>query len=126
MTVHLETTVTEIGPEVADLAEGGVVILFAAGAPPELAEVSVLHRAVIPPSDDAPPVGADVALGPLRAQITALGPAAWAKMREMGHIVLSFNGAAEADRPGEMCLSSVDTGALVAALQAGAAITIRS
>jgi len=36
--VLLETRVTAIGPEVADLAEGGVVILFADGAPPELAE----------------------------------------------------------------------------------------
>ena len=42
MSVFLKTRVTEIGPEVADLAEGGVVILFADGSPPELAEVSVL------------------------------------------------------------------------------------
>ena len=57
MTVLLRTRVTAIGPEVADLAEAGVVILFADGSPPELAEVSVLHMAEEGPSDGAPPRG---------------------------------------------------------------------
>ena len=67
MSVFLKTRVTEIGPEVADLAEGGVVILFADGSPPELAEVSVLHRTVSGPSDDAPSKGASIAIGGLSA-----------------------------------------------------------
>jgi PTS system glucitol/sorbitol-specific IIA component len=44
MSLIWKTEITDVGPEVADLAEGGVVIFFASGAPPELAEVSVLHR----------------------------------------------------------------------------------
>ena len=51
MSVLLKTRVTAIGPEVADLAESGVVILFADGSPPELAEVSVLHKAGIQKDD---------------------------------------------------------------------------
>jgi len=39
----LKTSITEIGPDVPELAEAGVLILFAEGSPPELAEVSVLH-----------------------------------------------------------------------------------
>lgn len=122
--VLLETRVTAIGPEVADLAEGGVVILFADGAPPELAEVSVLHKAVQDPSVDAPPPGASIAIGTVNASITAVGASAWAKVREIGHVVISFNGAGAAERPGEICASKIDGETLVAALKPGAVITI--
>ena len=124
MTVLLRTRVTAIGPEVADLAEGGVVILFADGSPPELAEVSVLHKTEHGPSDGAPQKGASNTLGPVAATITAVGSSAWSKVLEMGHVVISFNGADEAERPGEICASQVDAKALVAALTTGAIITI--
>ncbi|MER9295179.1 PTS cellobiose transporter subunit IIB [Mesorhizobium sp. M0621] len=124
MTVLLRTRVTAIGPEVADLAEAGVVILFADGSPPELAEVSVLHQTEQGPSDGAPAKGASITLGPVSAVITAVGSSAWSKVLEMGHVVISFNGADEAERPGEICASPVDTQALVAALKTGAIITI--
>lgn len=122
--VLLETRVTAVGPEVADLAEGGVVILFADGSPPELAEVSVLHKTVQGPSIDAPRVGASITVGPVKAQVTAVGESAWAKVREIGHVVISFNGAGEAERPGEICASEVDGEALVAALKTDAWIII--
>ncbi|MER8574301.1 PTS cellobiose transporter subunit IIB [Mesorhizobium sp. M1338] len=124
MTVLLRTRVTAIGPEVADLAEAGVVILFADGSPPELAEVSVLHKTEHGPSDGAPQKGASITLGPVSAAITAIGASAWSKVVEMGHVVISFNGAAEAERPGEICASPVDPEALVAALKTGTIITI--
>jgi PTS system glucitol/sorbitol-specific IIA component len=122
--VLLETRVTAIGPEVADLAEGGVVILFADGAPPELAEVSVLHKPVQGPSVDGPPPGASIAIGAVRASVTAVGASAWAKVQEIGHVVISFNGAGKAERPGENCATAVDGETLVGALQPGATITI--
>jgi PTS system glucitol/sorbitol-specific IIA component len=124
MTVLLRTRVTAIGPEVADLAEGGVIILFTDGAPPELAEVSVLHRTEQGPSEEAPQAGASIAIGALAATITAMGASAWAKVREIGHVVITFNGAASAERPGEICASPVAANALVAALKPGAIITI--
>lgn len=124
MSVLLRTRVTEIGPEVADLAEGGVVILFADGSPPELAEVSVLHKTESGPSDDAPTAGASIAIGGLTAKITAVGASAWSKVREMGHVVINFNGAQAAERPGELCASEVDPQALVAELKTDAVIVI--
>lgn len=124
MSVLLKTRVTAIGPEVADLAEGGVIILFADGSPPELAEVSVLHQAETGPSDDAPTAGASIAIGNLYATITAVGPSAWAKVREIGHVVINFNGAVEAERPGEICAAEVNLDALVAELKAGAVIVV--
>jgi len=124
MTVLLRTRVTAIGPEVADLAEGGVIILFADGSPPELAEVSVLHKTEEGPSVGAPQVGASIAIGPISALITAIGPSAWAKVREIGHVVITFNGAESAERPGEICASPVETDELVAALKPDTVITI--
>lgn len=124
MPVHLKTRVTAIGPEVADLAEGGVVILFADGSPPELAEVSVLHTVEEGPGADVPAVGATINIGALNAKITAVGQSAWQKVQEIGHVVISFTGATDTDRPGEICASEVDTQQLVAELKIGATIQI--
>lgn len=124
MPVHLRTVVTAVGPDVPDLLEGGVLILFADGAPPELAEVSVLHRVVEGPSDAAPAAGVPIRVGPVDAHLTGIGPLAWAKVRDIGHVVVNFNGAAEPERPGEIAASEVDGAALAAALTDGAEIVI--
>ncbi len=124
MPIHLKTRITAVGPEVADLAEGGVVILFADGSPPELAEVSVMHAVEQGPDDAPPPVGAAIAIGDVTACITAVGDSAWAKMRDIGHVVISFTGAGSTDRPGEICATEVDGAALVAALSEGRTIVI--
>jgi PTS system glucitol/sorbitol-specific IIA component len=124
MSVLLKTRVTAVGPEVADLAEGGIVILFADGAPPELAEVSILHAVEAEPSDDTPPLGSIIRIGDVSAKITGIGDYAWQKVKDIGHVVITFNGAEKVDRPGEICASEVDTGALVSALRVGTTITI--
>ncbi|WP_062012478.1 PTS glucitol/sorbitol transporter subunit IIA [Aureimonas sp. AU4] len=124
MTAHLRTTVTAVGPDVPDLLEGGVLILFADGAPPELAEVSVLHSVVEGPSDEPPAVGAPIRVGSVLASLTGIGPLAWAKVRDIGHVVINFNGEAEPARPGELTASPVDGGELAAALRSGAEIVI--
>ncbi|MDQ1078054.1 PTS glucitol/sorbitol transporter subunit IIA [Pseudoroseomonas cervicalis] len=124
MTVHLRSTITEIGPEAADLIAGGVLILFAEGAPPELAEVSVLHRTESLDAALAPRPGARLAIGEVEAVLTGIGPSAWAKLHELGHVVMNFNGAAEPERPGELCVAPVDLAVLTAALRPGAQIVI--
>ncbi|GAB1583087.1 MULTISPECIES: PTS glucitol/sorbitol transporter subunit IIA [Phyllobacteriaceae] len=124
MSVLLKTRITAIGPEVADLAEGGVVILFADGAPPELAEVSILHAVEDGPSDAVPAVGTPIRIGDLSAEITAIGDYAWQKVRDIGHVVINFNGATEVERPGEIAASAVDPDTLVTALKTDTIITI--
>jgi PTS system glucitol/sorbitol-specific IIA component len=123
MPVHLQSEITEVGEEVHDLLDGGVLILFADGAPPELAEVSVLHR-TLAKVGSAPEVGTSLAIGPVASTITAVGPGAWKKVIEIGHVVINFNGASQAERPGELCAAAVDLEALKQALTTGAAITI--
>ena len=124
MSVLLKTRVTAVGPEVADLAEGGVVILFADGAPPELAEVSILHSVEIEASDAVPPVGSPIRIGDVSAAITGIGEYAWQKVKDIGHVVITFNGSDQVERPGEICASQVDSDDLVSALKVGTTITI--
>jgi len=116
------TIITAVSPEARELVEGGVLILFAEGAPPELAEVSVLHRVQQKPTADPPAVGARLNVAGIASRITAIGPYAWQKVDEMGHVVINYNGAHEAPRPGEICAEAVDLPALAEALQPGGEI----
>jgi len=120
------TTITEVGPDVGDLVAGGVLILFAEGAPPELAEVSVLHIVEEGPSPEAPPVGAAIRIGLVEARLTAVGELAWKKVAELGHVVINFNGASAVARPGELCATVVAGETLAAALLPGADIVIEA
>ncbi len=124
MTTYYRTVITQVGPDVADLIDGGMLILFADGSPPELAEVSVLHRVAEGPTPEPPPIGAELAIGSVTAKLTAIGGLAWNKIGDMGHVVINFDGATAAGRPGELNVTSVATSALGDALKPGAAITI--
>jgi len=124
MSIYLTTRLTTIGPDVVDLAEGGVLILFANGAPPELAEVSVLHETQEEPAMESPKIGSVLRIGALQTLITAVGETAWAKVRDIGHVVISFNGAHQAERPGEICAGTINTQDLVAALSVNQTLTI--
>ncbi len=133
MTILYRTTISAIGEEAGDLLDEGILILFADGAPPELAEVSVLHRAEpAEPQDHAqtqlqarPPVPGDtLAIGDDRFAITAVGASAWEKIAEIGHVVFSFNAAAAAERPGEICVETAPPERLRALLQPGAPLSV--
>lgn len=120
--MFLKTTIKAIGPDVGDLVENGVLILFAEGAPPELAEVSVLHK--VDEIGAAPKPGDKIMIGKLAATITAIGPAAWKKVLDIGHVVINFNDAKSAERPGEICATSLAPSDIMANLKAGQIISI--
>jgi PTS system glucitol/sorbitol-specific IIA component len=122
--IYYSTTVTAIGEEVSDLLEGGVLILYADGAPQALAEVSVQHRVSGSVPDRPPPVGANVSLGALSTRVSAVGPSAWDKVRDLGHVVINFNGASLAERPGEICVEARDSAAVSREVRAGSTIVI--
>ena len=100
------TEITEIGPEVEEFIDtAGIMITFEDGAPPELAEISILHKHT--DRREEPPVAGDtVVIGDREFGITAVGGIAWKNMLELGHAVFKFNGAAEAELPGEICLEA--------------------
>ncbi len=123
MTTLFRTTIDEVGVEAADLLAGGVLILFAAGAPPELAEVSVTHSVTVA-AGEAPATGSVLRIDGTGFRITAVGQSAWQKIGEIGHVVFSFNGADVAERPGEICVESAASDRLVTLLRPGADIEI--
>lgn len=120
---YYKTVISSIGEEVEALLDGGVLILYADGAPPELAEVSVLHR-VEASSPDVPRVGSVLRIGEASAVVTAVGPSAWNKVSELGHVVINFNGSQNAERPGEICATSIDSGQLFTGMKHGTVIEI--
>ena len=97
------TEITEIGPEVEEFIDtAGIMITFEDGAPPELAEISILHKHT--EKREKPPVSGDkLVIGDQEFGITAVGEIAWKNMMELGHAVFKFNGADEAELPGEIC-----------------------
>ncbi len=123
MTTLFRTAIAAVGDEAAELLDGGVLILFAAGAPPELAEISVTHDIITPPGA-APEPGSLLRIDDARFRITAVGATAWQKIAEIGHVVFSFNGAAIAERPGEICVEHAPPERLRPLLRAGAGIEI--
>lgn len=109
---YYSTSVTAVGEEVADLLDGGVLILYADGAPQALAEVSIQHQVQEEVPGFVPAVGHQIVLGPLTTRITAIGDTAWKKVKDLGHVVLSFNGSSVAERPGEICVEPIDADAV--------------
>ena len=120
---YYKTVISDVGPEVGDLLEGGVLILYAHGAPPELAEVSVLHR-VEAAHVEAPRVGSQLRIGEMSAFVTAVGSTAWHKVSELGHVVINFNGSPVAGRPGEICAQPIAPAELLPCIRSGAVIEI--
>lgn len=106
--IYYRTLVTEIGEEVPNLLDGGLLVLYAHGAPRALAEVSVQHEVQDEAIGYTPSVGASIQIGGLSTRISAIGETAWHKVRELGHVVLNFNGAGTAERPGEICVDPID------------------
>lgn len=122
--IYFSTTITSIGEEVVDLLAGGVLILYADGAPPALAEVSVQHCVDSGVQPLPPPLGAHVHVGQLTTRISAVGSTAWAKIRELGHVVINFNGAHHAERPGEICVETCSSALVTREVRSGNAIVI--
>ena len=120
------TAITEVGPEVEELLDdAGILITFEHGAPPELAEISVLHRHT-EQREDPPAVGDVVVIGPRQFEITAVGGAAWKNMLELGHASFKFDGAKEAGLPGEICLEEQETETVKDIIGTGVSMEIRT
>jgi PTS system glucitol/sorbitol-specific IIA component len=120
------TEVTEIGPEVAEFLEAGLLILFEAGAPPELAEIAVLHQPISGPREDAPEAGDILVIGSREFRITAVGYKAWQNIQDLGHAVFKFSGLEEAELPGEIYLEARGAEDLDDLVQPGARVEIRT
>jgi glucitol/sorbitol PTS system EIIA component len=119
------TEITKIGPEVEELlGEAGTLVLFEEGAPPELAEMSVLHEHS--ERREEPPEAGDVmVIDGEEFKITAVGDSAWKNMLQIGHASFKFNGAREVELPGEICLEEPGSGDVGESLRPGVRLEIR-
>lgn len=120
------TEITEVGPDVEEMLDAaGSLITFENGAPPELAEISVLHEHT-DQREDPPVPGDTLAIGPREFEITAVGGVAWKNMLELGHAAFKFNGAEEANLPGEICLEEQDVETVKKMIEPGVSLEIRA
>lgn len=119
------TEVTEIGPEVEEMLEAGFLIMFEDGAPPELAEMSVLHK-TSEKRDEPPEPGDVLAVGSKEFRITAVGDKAWKNVLDLGHASFKFDGAEEPELPGQICVEQEGYEDLFGSIQPGVQVEIRT
>jgi len=81
-----------------DDKELNFMIIFNEGAPPELQEIAILHKAS--PLLAKLSVDDTVVICGKVFTITAIGSEAEHTLKELGHCTLSFKGGTEPDRPG--------------------------
>ena len=119
------TEIKEIGAEVGAFLEERYLILFEVGAPPELAEMAVLHDCSH--MREEPPAPGDVlAISGREFRITAVGVKAWKNIKDLGHAVFIFNGAKEVEMPGQICLEEGGAEDLAEVVRPGARLEMKS
>ena len=118
---YYQSTVVDIGPEVAEMAAAGVFILFAEPLPEALAEVSVVHRPSQTLDGHTIAVGDTVAIGGQELTITLVGDIATKNLDELGHIVLYVNHEGQKLLPG-----AVQAEGELPVVEAGQTIEFRS
>ena len=120
------TDVTELGPEVAEFLEAGLLILFQAGAPPELAEIAVLHEPISGPREDPPAAGDILAIGTKEFRITSVGSKAWQNIQDLGHAVFKFDGSHEVELPGQINVQAQGAELLSQEIRPGVRVEIKA
>jgi PTS system glucitol/sorbitol-specific IIA component len=102
--VKYEAKVVEIGPQVPEFIEAGIIVLFEIGAPEELAEFSILHEHG--PLEAPVVVGDIILIDEESFQVTAVGDVANENLANLGHLIIKPNGFTEPELPGDVCVES--------------------
>ncbi|SKC87875.1 PTS glucitol/sorbitol transporter subunit IIA [Maledivibacter halophilus] len=99
-----QVEIVKFGQMVKEFLDGGMMIIFNDNAPPELAEISVLHTyGNLQENIEA---GDRIKIGNMEYLITSIGHEANKTLKELGHCTFKFNGLKEADLPGVICLEN--------------------
>jgi PTS system glucitol/sorbitol-specific IIA component len=102
--LKLRTRVVAIGPLVEEFRASGLLVLFQAGAPEELAEFSVLHEATVNLATVAP--GDTVRFCADRYGVLAVGDVVNKNLASLGHLILKANGLTEPEMLGDVCVEA--------------------
>ncbi|MBJ9999710.1 PTS glucitol/sorbitol transporter subunit IIA [Erwinia sp. S43] len=109
-----ESTFVAVGAEAMSALEDNFIITFGEGAPEDVAEYCFIHRTDIN-NGGTFGAGSVLAIGEQHWPVTAVGEVARENLRDLGHITVRFDGAAEAEFPGTVHVS----GAAPSAIGAG-------
>lgn len=99
--VRYASQVVSIGDMAGEFFGAGMIVLFAEGAPEELADVAVIHRPSVTTGGIAP--GDRVHVAGEVLTVLAVGEVADENLRNLGHLSLKRNGEHEAALPGDVC-----------------------
>lgn len=94
-----ESTFISVGPSANESLEDNFLITFGEGAPRDVAEYCFIHRADVN-DGGAFSAGSMLTIGESEYLVTAVGNVARENLRDLGHITVRFDGAAEAEFPG--------------------------
>lgn len=98
-----DVTISSIGQSVFELLDNSnCLIIFDECAPPELAEISLIHTHSELTENIVP--GDTLFLGSHAYRVMAVGGEAMKTLRELGHCTLSFNGTSVAELPGQIAI----------------------
>ena len=102
--IKYEAAVTNIGPMVTEFINAGILVFFGADAPPELVEFSIIHDGKDLKEDMVP--GDVVMIDDESYKILAVGDVANSNFRNLGHLIMKFNGKDKVELPGDVCVES--------------------
>jgi PTS system glucitol/sorbitol-specific IIA component len=95
-----ESAVTQVGGQVEAFLGHGMLIFFAANAPAELHDISVLHQASI--VEDGPRPGDTIQVGDTSLEVLAVGDVVRDNLINLGHLDLKADGRTEPKLPGDV------------------------
>ncbi|MDJ0756558.1 MAG: PTS glucitol/sorbitol transporter subunit IIA [Ardenticatenaceae bacterium] len=105
-TLKYEGTVTAIGPFVQEFLDHKIIVLFGLNAPEELAEFAILQDGTSLKEEIE--AGDQVCIDETCFEILAVGEVANENLKNLGHLVLKFNGHHEVEMPGDVCVVDQD------------------
>lgn len=102
MLIKYQAEVTEIGPLVSEFIDAGILVFFGEGAPPELVEFSIIHNGKTLEKDLLP--DDEINIDEEKFKILAVGEVANENFRNLGHLIIKFNGKNKVELPGDVCV----------------------
>ena len=96
--------VVAVGDLVSEFVAQDILVFFAAGAPEELAEFSILHEPLTEWARVEP--GDQLRLGVEPYQVLAVGEVANDNFKSLGHLVVKANGRSEPEMLGDVCVEA--------------------
>lgn len=99
--------IVSVGELAQEFIAEGVMVFFATNAPEELQETAFVHDCTDEPSSPVEP-GDQVILDGKSFEVLGVGDVANENLKNLGHLVLKFNGLTEPEMRGDVNLPEVE------------------